>query len=138
MNSILTKLTGSVKQVAWAASIRHKTIEALEKDIPALLVPYLVRWYDEAKWWIDCRYIVVDKFNQIGKSKIITYPQKFWEEYEQEYAHEGYGGHWVHRSLELLNINLIEGAGDELDEQVICQNPTTKEWELWHYTPCLF
>jgi hypothetical protein len=142
----LPELQGSERQISWAESIRDKAIAKLfsvQKPTELEMIKGVLKSYDsvlvQAKWWIENRDSI-DKSLQLRLKNLVSqsikpYPVKIWEDYEEEYAHEGEGGEWVWK---IGNQVVFQGQGDELDTLVFCQNSETQEWEIWHYTPSIY
>lgn len=144
----LPRLDGSEKQVAWAEKIREKVIGDCLKNIPESIINLAEICFEnteeKAAWWIensksgklDSKLLNWLKL-QISQKTSEEYPKKDWEEYEEEYAHEGYGGDWVWK-LEKFG-QVFQGKGNGLsDDPIFCKNPESQEWEVWHYQPDCF
>jgi hypothetical protein len=144
----LPELEGSEKQIAWAEKIRAKAIGDclinFPKSFQSLAKVCFVDTEEKAGWWIensklgklDSKLLSWLKA-QISQKTSEDYPRRDWEEYEEEYAHEGYGGDWVWK-LEKFG-QVFEGKGNGLsDEPIFCKNPESQEWEIWHYQPNYF
>ena len=140
----LPNLTGSEKQIAWAMSIRGKAITEImslrdnfsNRALMSCLVSCTpTKWYS-ASFWINHRNqasaIILEWFEAKLQARTIAYPKKVWQEYDEEYAHEGEGGEWLW-FCEGLDYNVIKGEGDLFTEPIFCTNPENGEPEIWHY-----
>jgi len=146
--SDLSQLKGSTKQIAWADFIREKAILTMSsslressKPVFSLCLCDTPSEWENAEFWINNRDaaigILKKWFIEKVKNCTLPYPEKKWEQYDAEYAHEGQGGEWCY-FCKGLDFEVYAGSGNDLSKPVLCYNPETKEMEIWHYMPSIY